>query len=200
MSDERERFEWRADDREHYIMVEIGPLGLSWYGEDWTCLSGGGYTIGFQTVEQFLRDGPLDTHDIPMPEQTREALRLRLERQVAAERALLTIDLVLADERDFEHAWLRLDGDTIAVLQGEGLCGGSRHRVFEGRVMPGEHVLSGYVTWYTSSQRGPMGRRPTAKTPSFSAPLVVSTDRPLEAVLVQKEGTLWLEGGEPEGA
>ena len=38
----------------HWIDCTIGKTGLSYYGTDYTHQSGGGYTGGFQTFNEFM--------------------------------------------------------------------------------------------------------------------------------------------------
>ena len=50
--------EWKwFFESEHWIDLVVSPVGLNYYGTDWTCQSGGGYLGVFRRLRSFSTKG-----------------------------------------------------------------------------------------------------------------------------------------------
>jgi hypothetical protein len=131
------RWTWELEP-DHAIEVTVGDAGLSYYGEDWTCQSGGGYFAGFQSFADFRRDGPLKG----MPAA------------IAAE-VLRVVDVAEGGGHDFV---IEVDGerpDEIhASLDGRTLLVRATATLFAGPLPAGDHRVEGVLLYPGSDARG----------------------------------------------
>ncbi|MCB9561626.1 MAG: hypothetical protein H6708_14565 [Kofleriaceae bacterium] len=98
---------------DHWIDLEVSDAGLGYVGTDWTCLSGGGYTAGFQTLDGFLRDGPLPR--VHMPAEVADQVRADVEARLAGARPSLAVTVTVAPGVRLAHASIELDGRPVLV-------------------------------------------------------------------------------------
>jgi hypothetical protein len=57
---------------DHWMDCIVNSDGLTYYGTDWTCQSGGGYFGGFQTFEEFLTKRPIQKMPRKIAKEIRE--------------------------------------------------------------------------------------------------------------------------------
>lgn len=122
--------------------ITLGANGLSYVGDCHHPNWGGGYTIGFQTIAEFLEQGPLD-------EQLPAALVAEIRAWLLAHvrpTATLELAVVVGDPgRTLERVDARLDGDPITAHRA--LERGDADVFFSGAIGPGDHVLrAAFVT------------------------------------------------------
>jgi len=118
--------------------VEVVPHGLLYTGNCWHPNWGGGYTIGSQTTEEFLRDGPLNHQ---MPDNIAADIRAYLLEYPSGGTCRLELFVRL---RQPERRWLaRVD----ASMNGSYLTTRpettqqASNRVFAGSIPVGKHTL-----------------------------------------------------------
>ncbi|MCA9660113.1 MAG: hypothetical protein KC486_17345 [Myxococcales bacterium] len=131
------RWTWDLEPN-HSIDVTVGDAGLSYYGEDWNSLSGGGYFAGFQSFADFRRDGPLKG----MPPEVAAEVRRVVD---VAEGGGLDFVIVVDGETPEEiHA--TLDGRTLMLRETATL--------FAGPLPDGEHRVEGVLLYPGDDARG----------------------------------------------
>ncbi|MHA1480137.1 MAG: hypothetical protein ACTSQZ_01770 [Candidatus Thorarchaeota archaeon] len=131
--------EWKwSFEGEHWMDLVVSPVGLNYYGTDWTCQSGGGYFGGFQTFEEFFKKGPIQEMPGKIAEEVGEHLKeyrreggstLRLVYDHEVEGFLLTGVSVELNESPIH----------IKIVQKEG-----EMLLYEGSIAQGNHSF-GYV-------------------------------------------------------
>lgn len=119
--------------------VELGRNGLSWTGDCHHPNWGGGYTIGSQTFEQFLRDGPLNEQ---MPATVEAELRAHLlaHRRPGPRAELCLSARVTAPGSVLERVDCALDDVHLTTIRPDEPTA-AEHVFFTGAVAPGEHAL-----------------------------------------------------------
>ena len=125
------------------VTVTLGPAGLLYVGFCCSPAYGGGYTIGVQTVAEFLDRGPLR----PFPPELVEEIRAYLNEH---ERPTATLDLV-AVVADSGRRLVRVDDelDGVWITANRPLSHGDGDEVvfFVGSVPAGEHTIgAAFVT------------------------------------------------------
>lgn len=130
--------DWQWDlEPDHWIELFLTDTGLSYVGWDYTCQSGGGYTAGFQSREQFLERGPI----AEMPDAIAAQVRARLE--LASRGHAVTIELA-GPTPDELH--LQLDDQPMLLTR--------TTRLFSGSLSAGPHALSGVLLYPGADARG----------------------------------------------
>ncbi len=142
MADKNPDWQWDIE-RGHWIELFLTEAGLSYVGWDYTCQSGGGYTAGFQSREQFLERGPI----AQMPAEVASEVRARIVDESPG--YAVTIELAGATPDELH---LDLDGQPILLKQ--------TTRLFSGSLIAGAHELSGVLLYPGADARG----RRNAKT------------------------------------
>lgn len=130
--------EWtwkRADGDE--MEASIVSSGVRYVGFDWVSLSGGAYSAGFQSFQEFLSRGGL----FAMPAEIQEAIRTAIEALPPAHEVLIEIAGPLPDE-----IHCQLDGENL-VLQ-------RVREIFRGSLAAGNHRLEGVLLYPGSDSRG----------------------------------------------
>lgn len=122
----------------HSIEVTLSDAGLSYYGEDWTCQSGGGYFAGFQSFADFRRDGPLRG----MPEATAADVGRAIEAAEGRGHAFV----IVIDGEVPEEIHASLDARTVMVRDTATL--------FDGSLPGGEHRVQGVLLYVGDDARG----------------------------------------------
>ncbi|MFX1475307.1 MAG: hypothetical protein ACFFCO_07520 [Promethearchaeota archaeon] len=139
-----------SPDGDHWMEVHIKPSGLTYIGTDWTVQSGGGYFGGFQTFDEFLRDGPIQK----MPNHIAAELREHLEaHRVPGGATLRVLHLTRVDDLVLQGAYIHLDDNPITVSIDETLAQKREVVFFDGSIGIGDHQLS-FVLVFKSKQQG----------------------------------------------
>lgn len=127
-SDPRQ-YGWRSDKT-----VDLGRNGLRYTGDVNDPSWGGGYTIGFQTIAEFLEQGPLDEQ---LPPELVAEIRLYL---LAHPRPVADVELVAA-VADEGLVLERVDAELDGVWVTAGHPPAEDGTFFAGSVAPGRHVV-----------------------------------------------------------
>lgn len=129
------RWQWVLH-RDHWIELDLGGAGLTYKGFDYSVPAGGGYMAGFQSVDQFLEDGPLN--DMP------EAIAAEVREAIAG--------------RGGHRVTIRLSGPTPDQIHGriddQPFMLGATDVVFDGRLAAGEHTVAGVVIYPGTDDAG----------------------------------------------
>jgi len=125
------------------VTVTLGPAGLLYTGFCCSPAYGGGYTIGAQTVAEFLDRGPLK----PLPPELVEEIRAHLTAHPGPTATLDLVAVVADPGRRLVRVDAELDGTWITA--GRPLSRGDGDEVvfFAGSVPAGEHTVgAAFVT------------------------------------------------------
>jgi hypothetical protein len=125
------------------ITVKSTPDGLSWSGDLDNPAYGGGYTIGFQSFEEFLREGPLRT----MPEADEALLRRWVEDRLSRGGCHLDIKLHPHTTETMDQISMSLDGIPLKGLYKPHLKAEQESLLFSGTVSAGARRLRCAVCW-----------------------------------------------------
>lgn len=140
-------WDWTVNDDPACFSVEktitLGANGLSYMGWCDNPCYGGGYTIGFQTVDEFLERGPLDEQ---LPSALVEEIRGYLVENPRPTAAIKLVAVVADQGRIIEHGSAGLDG--VPVTPGlRPLLPGREVTLFAGSIGLGDHVVrAGFTT------------------------------------------------------
>jgi len=131
---------WDLDDRDdHWIDLEIDPSGLKYIGTDWSHQAGGGYFAGFQTFNEFFRDGPIND----MPEEIATELRIHLEtNRVPGGSKLLLSHLNTVTDLILWRAYVHLDDKPLRISVDDDSLTEREVVFFDGAIETGEHEIS----------------------------------------------------------
>ncbi|MFX0102426.1 MAG: hypothetical protein ACFFCS_22865 [Candidatus Hodarchaeota archaeon] len=77
MREGKKSWQWHYEE-DHWMDVYLNDNGLSYYGTDYTCVSGGGYTGGFQTIKEFMENGGI----CDMPSEIENEIREFIQKSV----------------------------------------------------------------------------------------------------------------------
>jgi hypothetical protein len=118
--------------------LEIESSGLRYIGTDWSCQSGGAYFGGFQTFDEFLRDGPIND----MPEEIATELRNHLEtNRMSGGSKLLLSHLNTVADLVLWRAFVHLDDNPIRISADDSQT--EREVIFfDGFIETGNHEVS----------------------------------------------------------
>ncbi|MHA2423516.1 MAG: hypothetical protein ACXAEF_01940 [Candidatus Thorarchaeota archaeon] len=129
------KWTWNFEE-DHWMDCIVNSEGLTYYGTDWTCQSGGGYFGGFQTFEEFLTGRPLQKMPRKIVKEVKEYI-VEYRKQGGA-----TLQLVYVHDVDgfkLTGVFVHLDDRPIHVkrvkAEGEML-------IFDGSITQGEHSFS----------------------------------------------------------
>lgn len=151
--------EWRWDlEDNHWIELKLTDVGLSYTGWDWTLQSGGGYMAGFQSVDEFLRDGPLKE----MPESIAAGVRHAL-----ADLGGHLVTIALAGPKA-DEVHCNLDGRSMMLS--------APVRLFEGRLAAGSHRISGVALYPGADSKGRRNQRTFECTFDVTGPIDIVID------------------------
>jgi hypothetical protein len=111
--------------------------GLRYIGEDWTVQSGGGYSAGFQSLDEFLRDGPPPR--VHMPDDVAARVRDEVDALATAGRPTLAVTIVVEAPVVLRHASVELDGFPVLVRDFDDMP--AEVEVHRGTSSPGKHRI-----------------------------------------------------------
>ena len=122
---------------DHWMDLEIDETGLTYYGTDWTCQSGGGYFGGFQSFEEFFKKGPIQEMPREIAKEVQDFLKAHRKEGRGS-------TLLLHYAHGFEGfmltgVFVHLDGSPIHV---EEVRETGKILLYEGSIRPGEHKIS----------------------------------------------------------
>ena len=127
----------------HWMDLYIDPAGLKYFGTTWDCQSGGGYTGGFQTFDQFIAEGPIQN----MPdEMSKEVTNYLLENRKEGGSSL-TLALKLAKPFVLKEAYIQLNSTPIIIkhfspnLDPESNIDQKDFTFYEGSIITGQHLI-----------------------------------------------------------
>ncbi|MHA2061214.1 MAG: hypothetical protein ACW963_02860 [Candidatus Sifarchaeia archaeon] len=125
---------------DHWMELEIEPsTGLRYIGTDWSCQSGGAYFGGFQTFDEFFRNGPIND----MPEEIATELRNHLEtNRVSGGSRLLMSHLNTVTDLILWRAYVHLDDKPLLISVDDDSLAEREVVFFEGAIETGEHEIS----------------------------------------------------------
>ncbi len=120
---------------------------MRYIGTDWSHQAGGGYFAGFQTFNEFFRDGPIND----MPEEIATELRNHLEtNRVPGGSRLLLSHLNTMTDLLLWRAFVHLDDNPIRISADDSLA--KREVIFfDGPILPGKHEI-GFVLIFKSKK------------------------------------------------
>jgi hypothetical protein len=145
-------WKWYFDqeDGDNWMEVHITPSGLTYIGTDWTVQSGGEYFGGFQTFDEFFRDGPIQK----MPEHIAAELRKHLLAHRMGDGATLRLLLVgQVDGLVLQGVYVHLDDTPLTISIDETLAKKPEFLIFDGSIGVGGHKVS-WVLVYRTKQEG----------------------------------------------
>jgi hypothetical protein len=124
---------------DHWIELEIEPSGLRYIGTDWSCQSGGVYFGGFQTFDEFFRDGPIND----MPETIAIELKNHLEtHRVPGGSKLLLYHLNTVTDLILWRAYVQLDDKPLRISVDDDALAEREVIFFDGAIETGKHEVS----------------------------------------------------------
>lgn len=121
---------------DHWMDCIVNSSGLTYYGTDWTCQSGGGYFGGFQTFEEFFSKRPIQK----MPRKTAKEVREYLIKHRKGGGS--TLQLVYIHKiKGFKltGVFVHLDDNPIHVKH---VKPRAKMILFDGSITPGKHTFS----------------------------------------------------------
>jgi hypothetical protein len=119
--------------------LEIESSGLRYIGTDWSSQSGGAYFGGFQTFDDFFRDGPINE----MPEEIASELRNHLEtNRVPGGSRLLLSHLNTVADIILWRAYVHLDDKPLRISVDDDSLAEREVVFFKGAIETGEHEIS----------------------------------------------------------
>jgi len=121
----------------HWIDLTLTETGLSYMGTDWDCQSGGGYMAGFQTIREFLDQGPLKE----MPSDIAAAIRAVVEARPVGHRVVVRIGGEQPDEIHCtfqSQSQIKFDTDVL----------------FDGELVDGSYTTSGIAVYPGADAKG----------------------------------------------
>ncbi len=131
----KRKWKWYFEE-DHWMELEVDSSGLTYYGTDWTCQSGGGYFGGFQTFEEFLAIHSLQK----MPSEIRAEVNDYLLQHRKIGGSFLKLRYILAiPEFHLDGVFVHLDESPIHVKNVEN---SDDITIFEGSIAPGVHHFS----------------------------------------------------------
>lgn len=138
------KWTWHFEE-DHWMDLEVSSSGLSYFGTDWTCQSGGGYFGGFQTFEEFLSTKSLQK----MPSEIRNEVKLYLLEHRKRGGAFLRLSCA-HDVSGYQlvGVFVHLDDNPIQVKVVQNV---DEIVIYEGSISPGEHHFS-YVLILESTE------------------------------------------------
>jgi hypothetical protein len=124
---------------DHWMDLEIESSGLRYIGTDWSSQSGGAYFGGFQSFDEFLRDGPINN----MPEKIANELRNHLEtNRVSGGSRLLLSHLNTVADLILSRAYVHLDDKPLRISVDDDSLAEQEVVFFDGAIETGEHEIS----------------------------------------------------------
>ena len=129
------KWRWHFE-KYHWMDVEIDMSGLTYYGEDVDCQSGGGYFGGFQTFDQFFKDGPIQE----MPQEvTKEVMDFLMEHRTEGGSHLRLYYTHELEGYHLRGVYVHLDDKPIQVklVKAE-----NKFLIYNGSISVGSHQFS----------------------------------------------------------
>jgi hypothetical protein len=128
---------WQWDFVEdHWMDVVIGESGLEYIGTDWTCQSGGGYMGGFQTFDEFLKEGPIQKMPRKIAEEIREYIKKHRVEGGSTLKLVYSHDL---DGFQLTGVFVHLDDVPIHIKR---VRKKGRVTIYNGSIKTGKHEFS----------------------------------------------------------
>jgi len=131
---------WYLTEKEdHWIELELDESGLTYKGCDWSIQSGGYYMAGFQTFDEFFKNGPINK----MPKEIVTKVRMHLEvHRRTGGAGLLLKHINELDDLVLWRAFINLDEKTIKITTIEQMGATPEMTFYDGAILPGEHTIS----------------------------------------------------------
>ncbi len=121
---------------DHWMDCIVNAKGLTYYGTDWTCQSGGGYFGGFQTFEEFLKYGSI----CKMPKKAyKEVSKYLKEHRKAGGSTLHLVYVHKVKGFHLKGVFVHLDDKPILV---KNVRPRAKLSLFNGSIGFGEHIFS----------------------------------------------------------
>ncbi len=132
--------------------LEIESSGLRYIGTDWSCQSGGAYFGGFQTFDEFFRNGPIND----MPEEIATELRnhLKTNRMPGGSRLLLS-HLNTVTDLFMWRAYVHLDDKPLRISVDDDSLAEREIVFFDGAIDTGEHEISFLLVFKSKKEDEP---------------------------------------------
>jgi hypothetical protein len=138
---------------DHWMELEIEPLGLRYIGTDWSCQSGGGYFGGFQTFDEFFRDGPIND----MPENIAIELKDHLEtHRVPGGSKLLLYHLNTITDLILWRTYVQLDDKPLRISVDDDSLTEREVIFFDGSIETGKHEVSFLLVFKSKKEDDPL--------------------------------------------
>ena len=130
-----------SESKDHWIDLVIVKSGLNYIGTDWSVQSGGGYMAGFQSFDEFFKNGPINN----MPEEIISELKEHLikYRRKGGTGLLLTHKNELS-ELILWRAFVHLDDNPVKIVSISEMGNQPEVVFFDGALPVGEHNI-GFV-------------------------------------------------------
>ena len=138
---------------DHWMDLEIEPsTGLRYIGTDWSSQSGGAYFGGFQTFDEFFRDGPINN----MPEKIAIELRNHLEiHRVPGGSKLILSHLNTVTDLILWRAFVHLDDKPLRIIVDDDSLAEREVIFFEGAIETGKHEISFLLVFKSKKEDEP---------------------------------------------
>jgi hypothetical protein len=130
-----------SEAKDHWIDLVVVESGLNYIGTDWSVQSGGGYMAGFQSFDEFFKNGSIND----MPEEITKELKEHLikHRRKGGAGLLLTHKNELS-ELVLWRAFVHLDDNPVKIISISEMGNQPEFVFFDGALPVGEHNI-GFV-------------------------------------------------------
>ncbi|MCP4438985.1 MAG: hypothetical protein GY810_08590 [Aureispira sp.] len=130
---------WDLSCEDDYMTVELTKNGLQYIGTDWTSLSGGEYSGGFQTYEKFIEIGGIQR----MPKDIQEEILSYIQKHRGTNGSSLR--LVLDNQADnvvLQQAFVNMNDKPLLISNNLDIKTKEEQSIYEGSISKEEHQLS----------------------------------------------------------